>query len=311
MYQHGGTLSWKMFSSNLTSSLSDLFTGSSFSDVTLVSDDKILFRAHKYILASFSPALKSLLLDNPHHHPIIYLRGIMHTELHSILQFIYLGEAFIHHSNFNRFSQAAEDLKIQELTDKAMRVPLNDTSSQDKLDNSEDQNKKEDALNIHENMLTQGIYSDYQESSKKLYKCEKCDASYKSKTGLSCHLKSKHEGFVHFCQYCGYKTSHLSHLKTHHESIHEGVKYSCDYCDYKASVRGSLKSHQEAIHEGVKYSCYQCDSKFTKQNDLKRHKKSVHEGVRYSCDQCKFQAKRKDHLKLHKGRKHTLHCIDT
>ena len=36
-------------------------------------------------------------------------------------------------------------------------------------------------------------YSDVQLTSKQLYKCEECDASYKSKTALGLHKRIKHE----------------------------------------------------------------------------------------------------------------------
>ena len=63
------------------------------SDVTLVSDDKIPFFAHKYVLSASSPVFKTVLLNKSQSNPLIYLRGVIHQELESILQFIYLGEA--------------------------------------------------------------------------------------------------------------------------------------------------------------------------------------------------------------------------
>ena len=78
-------LKWKVFNSHLTSSLSDVLTENSFTDVTLVSDDKVQFQAHKCVLSACSPVLKNLLLNNPHSHPLIYLRGVKQKELNSIL----------------------------------------------------------------------------------------------------------------------------------------------------------------------------------------------------------------------------------
>merc|ERR1712179_533107 len=93
----------------------DVFTENSFCDVTLVSDDQKPFHAHRYVLSTFSPVLKNILLTNPHSHPLIYLRGVNHQELDSILQFIYLGKASVSHSNMQRLAQAAKDLQIKNL----------------------------------------------------------------------------------------------------------------------------------------------------------------------------------------------------
>ena len=86
---------WKTFDSHLSSSLCDLFAQDTFTDVTLVSDDQIQFQAHQFILGACSPAMKNILLENSHSHPLIYLRGVMHEELSSILEFIYLGNTRI------------------------------------------------------------------------------------------------------------------------------------------------------------------------------------------------------------------------
>ena len=116
MPQFNYNLKWKYLNSTRTSSLSDIFEDKSFTDVTLVSDDQIPFQAHRYVLSAFSPVLKNILLNNnPHSHPLIFLRGVKHQELDSILQFIYFGKALVCHENMRRFAQAAKDLQIKKL----------------------------------------------------------------------------------------------------------------------------------------------------------------------------------------------------
>ena len=123
MPQYNYNLKWKYLISNQKSSLSEMFKEKSFSDVTLVSDDQIPFPAHRYILSAFSPVLKNILLNNPHSHPLIFLRGVNHQELDSILQFIYLGKASVYHGNMRRFAQAAKDLQIKKLAEGIIMGP--------------------------------------------------------------------------------------------------------------------------------------------------------------------------------------------
>ena len=106
-------LKWKDFVSNNSSSLTDLFEESTFSDVTLVSDDHQPFHAHRYVLSAHSPYFKDILLNNPHPHPLIYLRGIHHEDLYALLQFIYLGKAWVYHSDMKRFSLATLVLNMK------------------------------------------------------------------------------------------------------------------------------------------------------------------------------------------------------
>ena len=91
-----------------------MFKENSLCDVTLVSDDKIRFQAHKFVLSAASPLLTNVLLDNSQSHPQIFLRGVKHKELKSIFQFIYLGESAVHKDNMNKFIQAAKDLEIKQ-----------------------------------------------------------------------------------------------------------------------------------------------------------------------------------------------------
>ena len=111
------SLKWEFFGSSLSSSLSHALKNPECSDVTLVSDDKIPFQAHKFVLSACSTVMKNILHNHPHPHRLLFLRGVKHQQLRSILQFIYLGEIKLHHDNMESFVQAAKDLKIKKLSD--------------------------------------------------------------------------------------------------------------------------------------------------------------------------------------------------
>ena len=108
-------LKWKTFKIHLVSSIGDLMTKTKFTDVTLVSDDKAQFQAHKCVLSACSPVLKALLLKNPHSHPIIYLRGVMQQELESLLQLMYLGYVRIQQDRIKYFVNNANDLELHKM----------------------------------------------------------------------------------------------------------------------------------------------------------------------------------------------------
>ena len=92
-------------------------TSSEFADVTLVTDDKQQIRAHRNILSAASPVFKSILqIDSKNANPVIYLRGIQHSEMESIMQFIYLGEARFHEERISEFLTVSKNLEIKELS---------------------------------------------------------------------------------------------------------------------------------------------------------------------------------------------------
>ena len=65
-----------------------------YADVTLVSDDKTEFRAHKAILSSCSQVFHDVLADvqDQDQDAVIYLEGIEHQEIQLMLEYIYLGK---------------------------------------------------------------------------------------------------------------------------------------------------------------------------------------------------------------------------
>ena len=99
--------------------LEDIQTSGDFADVTLVCDDHQQIRAHRNILSACSPVFKNILrisASNPH--SIVYLRGIHHEELLSILHFVYLGQVTFSEGRMEEFLSVAKDLEIKELTQK-------------------------------------------------------------------------------------------------------------------------------------------------------------------------------------------------
>ena len=63
-----------------------------YSDVTLVTEDKKQIKANISILSACSPIFRDILKKEKNCSTIMFLRGVQHSEIESILQFIYLGE---------------------------------------------------------------------------------------------------------------------------------------------------------------------------------------------------------------------------
>ena len=116
MDQEKCTLTWHTYSDHLRNILKEISSDDSFADVTLVTDDKKQLKAHRNILSACSSVFKEILqINTNNNHPVIYLRGIQHPEMESILQFIYLGEAKFYEERMNEFLTVAKNLDIREL----------------------------------------------------------------------------------------------------------------------------------------------------------------------------------------------------
>ena len=111
------TLTWQSYSDHLREALKEMMTSSEFADVTLVTDDKQQIRAHRNILSAASPVFKSIFqLDSSNANPVVYLRGIQHSEIESIMQFIYFGEARFYEERMSEFLMVSKNLQIKDLS---------------------------------------------------------------------------------------------------------------------------------------------------------------------------------------------------
>ena len=221
-----------------------------FADVTLVSEDRNHIKAHKNILSACSPVFQDIVKLDQGAKPIIYLRGINFSELESIMQFIYLGEATFNEERMNEFIDVAKYLEIKGLC-KAETEKNDDEESKQSIIvfvASSNNSEEETMQSSHFMYRTQKENKERRVRVNRKYKCEQCHKMYENSRGLWAHR----------------------------QSAHEGVRYVCDQCHYQASWPGDLKKHNESKHEGVRYVCDQCGSQFLLQSQLNRHIKSKH-----------------------------------
>merc|ERR1712243_183454 len=92
-----------------------MMTSNEMTDITLVSEDRKSFKAHKIILSACSPVFKSIINDGALSNPTVFLRGIHSNEIVSIPQFIYLGQASFYQERMNEFLNVATSLEIKEI----------------------------------------------------------------------------------------------------------------------------------------------------------------------------------------------------
>ena len=104
MHPEKYSLTWDTYSGHLKSMMKELMVNEDFSDVTLVTEDKKQIKANINILSACSPVFKDTLKKDKNSNTIMYLRGIQFSELESIMQFIYLGEAAFYEERMDEFS---------------------------------------------------------------------------------------------------------------------------------------------------------------------------------------------------------------
>ena len=94
------SLKWNDFQASAANSFLSLREEKDFYDVTLVSEDQIMFDSHKVVLSASSQFFKSLIKNvksNPN--PLLYLGGVSSKNLNYCLDYMYNGEVHILHDD--------------------------------------------------------------------------------------------------------------------------------------------------------------------------------------------------------------------
>ena len=297
-------LTWPSYSDHLKNMMKELMMNEDFSDVTLVTEDKKQFKANIHILTACSPVFKTILKKDKNSSPIMYLRGIQYTELESIMQFIYLGEATFHEERMDEFLSVAKSLEIKELCNDETEL-LNDGPNDEPppcVPVTSTKNLKGEAV-ISDQMKMQAPKESVISVSRN-YECDQCHKIYSGSGEFNRHKQSAHKGVKYACDQCDYQATQKSDLTKHIQSKHEGVKYACHQCDQQFTLQRSLTKHIQSKHEGVRYACDQCDYQATQKSDLTKHSESKHEGLKYACDQCDQQFTSQRSLTKHIQTKH-------
>ena len=135
-------LQWDSHTSHVRSLLQELIETKNFADVTLVSDDQSVFRAHRNILSAGSQVLKDIFLfENKlkiggQQQSVVHLRGIKQWVMQSLLEYIYLGETSIPLDGTNEFLLAAKELGVRDCAEKSPQRVHTLNSLENKSENS-------------------------------------------------------------------------------------------------------------------------------------------------------------------------------
>ena len=169
------SLTWHTYSDHLRRMMKELMMNEDFSDVTLVTEDKKHIKANRNILRTCSPVFKDILKKEKNSNQIMYLfRGVQFSEMESIMQFIYLGEATFYEERMGEFVAVAKSLEIEELCNAATEP--NDESKDEPSPNDKDTPIKllEEKTVIQDQVnLVQG--KERQMNGRFKYACDQCD----------------------------------------------------------------------------------------------------------------------------------------
>ena len=257
------SLVWETFDDHTKNLFQKLLTTSDFADVTLVSDDQIKFKTHRFVLTSCSTVFKNILeLDSAQ--SIIFLRGIQSDMIRLILEYMYSGKVYIPKEKMEEFLIVAKSLQVKEIID----VEENDKNDYKKA------NDEEENLQVWK-------FSEYSE---------------KSKSGPKNHCNSKHKEIKQSPEECGQLLTSIGGVSSQEKHVHENSMI-CSKCDFQTKKQISLHQHlrnnqdqlkdlnnigtyyKHTVNNSIQRPCQVCPKDFGKSSDLNRYVQEKHEKV--------------------------------
>ena len=268
-------LSWNEFKNSTTKTFNKLHENEVFSDVTLACGEGKQIKAHRVILSSCSPFFQEVLIQNPHHHPLLYLKGVNIEDLRYLMKFIYTGEVEIPNEGLAKFLDSANYLQISGLLQK-------DSNNQNKADERKTSAEKdmfsknpphirlESMENMDQNDQTTQDDQDVQDDQDAQdYLDDRDDQNDQRKD-----LKSEEDT-------PGINVNDHTVLQTDYKELNKKIDaimekvhgvWTCLACGKKAKDQSRLTIHIEGLHiEGFSHPCKVCGGMFSTRNSVAKH----------------------------------------
>ena len=236
-------LKWNDFQSCASQAFFNLQQEKDFFDVTLVTEDQVMFESHKVVLSASSYFFKNILRKNVHTHPLLYLHGIQSVTLQHVIDYVYQGEVKICQEEIEQFLAVASDLQILGLQEYGLSADKNEHLENDEADlilpTEEDDN---DIVNTVNSEFEKKV------SVENKVSITKNDTSIADLMEMISQMMEKVDG-LYKCKVCKKETRDKTHLGRHIGSHIEGTTLTCGYCPKKFSSRESLRKHKKKAHQ--------------------------------------------------------------
>ena len=256
------SVEWNDHQSAWRKSLSELRAKDDFADVTLVTEDKKKFSAHKILISSCSKTLKFILKDHIHSNPLLYLSGINSENLGFILDYIYCGEVKLLQEQLEDFLESARKLEIEGLFSLDEDETHSDQQKNtDPFEDFEQEPQTPSSLEDEQDREPEDIKNEIKQECKtptttrKGRGPNKDSAVFNASSMTEEELKVKRKELYQKvdeawkCLACDYSTKDSSNIKKHIDKHIEGLSYKCTVCSKEFKTRDSRISHMKKGHK--------------------------------------------------------------
>ena len=294
-----------------------------FSDVTLVTKDGLMVRAHQIVLVASSALFRTILSKNSQPNPIIFLTNVEHKTLRQLLRLIYQGESLMERQDVAIIEETANTLGFSWI-----RLKMASNNSEDSVPSAEEDDQEVGQISYLDLSMRDGDKSaPAKDAAKNLafgspmneavndlktFEGNSTSADETSQLGVdefqdenisdcvssTVFQNTDYDIFTPVCNE-NLENGNTSLAKSDQEDQRTFVQESdSEKINQKSSQK--LQWHESAA------VCNQCGKKYNIQKSLGLHIQSVHQKKRFPCDECDHTSTQLGSLKMHKEAAHLL-----
>jgi len=266
-------LKWNDFETNISTAFREIREEKDLLDCTLSCGPQQL-QAHKLILSACSPFFRTVFKQNPHPHPLLFLKGISYTDLQAIITFMYHGEVNVAQEDLSNFLQVAEELKVKGLSEQEKRRSSNTVKHQ-----APSQSIKPPPPMKMAPRLPAPVIPSIQENVDDIQEVE---AEVKTEPGAS-GLMEQYQGGQEVVTAAGYEEGY------EYGDFGEQESYVMDTADQEKDPSSLVEQFLDSSVYPVveKFRCQACWKIFNDRSNCRRHVKSAHFSVdQVACLKC-------------------------
>lgn len=255
-------LKWNDFETNISTAFREIREEKDLLDCTLSCGPQQL-QAHKLILSACSPFFRTVFKQNPHPHPLLFLKGISYTDLQAIITFMYHGEVNVAQEDLSNFLQVAEELKVKGLSEQEKRRSSNAVKHQ-----APSQSIKPPPPMKMAPRLPAPVIPSIQEDVDDI---QEVDAEVKTEPGAS-GLMEQYQGGQEVVTAAGYEEGY------EYGDFGEQESYVMDTADQEKAFKEYLSNGKPLyVRTGEKtFLCQVCGKNFTSTSNANRHIREQH-----------------------------------
>jgi len=278
-----------------------------YSDVTLVTDDGPILKAHRVILGACSTFFGNIFMKTKVRDLCLYLPGVGQTDLKAILDFVYNGQADIPAESLDSFTKTAEQLRIKGLAEVDATEDNGNLNDENTEIPSGDENviMNDDREFAMDTSLDENITEEVANNDSET----QFDASTQVKVEMKDEDEDVEKTEEKTDDSVGVNDSVITEEMLNAIDIaNKAKKQKCDLCDFEYTRKDRLKRHVAFAHTTIEFiKCTKCDFAAKDKEELKQHTDSTHKRILkpkkpvnvFPCDKCDYRARTSENLERH------------